>query len=452
MIPIPAAFYLISLGLFGAIIGSYINMASYRLPRNISTVTRTRSFCPSCDHQLYWYDNLPILSYLSLLGRCRYCKKGIPIRYLLVEIFVAGLYVAAAYQFFVLNAPLMWAGPFSGSMPFILLAVQLFLIADLVLLSVIDLETWLIPIETTIWWIPIALILSIAFPELHGSATSWTKIPRLDSFIDSFTGLVLGAGMPWAIGFVTTVFTFFLYRFRGTNDRPLMGMGEGDGHLLGMFGAMLGWKPVMVTLMLGIFIGCVTGIAKILWDNAQQKRLGDKWKPWQPTFTLPEDQQKFEPPPFWPLMVMGIIVLIAVVVLYDQGTKTFSGLERPTMEELSIPLPPPQRFVPVDFRLIPIYLMAFIAALLMFASLFLNYLKSIDMLPQGSIKENEKGQKEEVMETGGLVHYVPFGPSLALAAIIVVFYDPLLRNLLYWWFVLGGTGTVPVLPWRVIGW
>jgi len=449
MAPIPAEFWLISIGLFGAIIGSYINMASYRLPRNISTITRTRSFCPSCEHPLFWYDNVPILSYVTLFGRCRYCRKSIGPRYLLVEVLVAALFVAAGYQFFVLNAPLVWANPFSGLMPSILLPIQLFLIADLVLLSVVDLETWLIPIETTLWWIPVALVIAVVFPELHGSATTWTASLRINSIIDSFSGLVVGAGLPWAIGFITTVFTFFLYRLQGRSERPLLGMGEGDGHMLGMIGAMLGWKPVVMVLMLGVFIGCFTGIGKILWDKFQRKRLGESWKPWQPTFDLPPDQQKFAPPLFWPLLVMGLFVLLAVIGLFLQGGRTFDGLEIPTIEERSIPLPLKQYTAQFDFRMIPLYLMAMVAALLLFSFPFLKYLASIDMLPQGSIKETATGQKQEVMEVG---HYVPFGPSLAAAALVVIFYDPLLRNILYWWFVLQRNGPIPPLPWRLIGW
>lgn len=447
MAPVPVEFWLVSIAMLGGILGSYINMAAYRLPRNISTVTRTRSFCPSCNHQLAWYDNVPILSYLVLLGRCHYCRKPIGVRYLFVELLVASLFVAAAYQFIVLNPALTWQ-PFVGPIPPVFFAVQLFLIVDLVLLSVVDLETWLIPIETTLWWIPVGLILAVIFPELHASATIWTKSPRLDAFIDSFQGLVLGAGLPWAIGFCTTFFTYFYYRMSGRNDRPLEGMGAGDGHLLGMFGAMLGWKAVLMTLMLGIFVGCFTGISKILWDKMQQRRLGDKWKPWQPTFDLPADTQSGpQIPSFWPLAVMGVIVLIFVGLLFEQSSRTFNGTTFKTVEESMLAIQTKEMGMLYDMRKLPVYLMAIICALLLISFPFFRYLLSIDMLPQGSIVENAKGEKQEVMHG----NYVPFGPSLAAAGLIVVFYDPLLRSFLYWWFAQGGTGSMPVLPHKVLG-
>ena len=447
MTPVPVEFWLVSIAMLGGILGSYVNMAAYRLPRNISTVTRTRSFCPSCNHQLAWYDNVPILSYLILLGRCHYCRKGIGVRYLLVELLVAGLFVAATYQFMALNPALTWQ-PYVGPIPPIYFALQLFLIVDLVLLSVVDLETWLIPIETTLWWIPVGLALAVIFPEIHASATRWTMNARLDSFIDSFQGLVLGAGLPWAIGFATTAWTFFYYRASGRNERPLEGMGAGDGHLLGMFGAMLGWKAVLMTLMIGIFVGCFTGISKILWDKLQQRRLGDKWKPWQPTFDLPADANSGpQIPVFWPLLVMGVIVLIFVGWLFEASSSSFSGTVPPTLEELSLPIQSAAVHSTYDFRLMPVYVMGVVCALLLIAYPFFKYLLSIDMLPQGSIVENAKGEKQEVMQG----NYVPFGPSLAIAALIVVFYDPLIRSFLHWWFVQGGSGSMPVLPHKVIG-
>src|SRR5262245_14906437 len=131
----PDCFWIGVIGCFGAIMGSYVNMASYRLPRGISTITRTRSFCPSCQHQLAWYENLPILSYLFLRGRCKHCKAPIGVRYLAVEVVVASLFVVSAYQFVALNGYIQNTG--AWRMPPALFAVQLFLIVDLVLLSVV---------------------------------------------------------------------------------------------------------------------------------------------------------------------------------------------------------------------------------------------------------------------------------------------------------------------------
>jgi leader peptidase (prepilin peptidase)/N-methyltransferase len=446
MVSVPAEFWVVVAGLFGAIWGSYANMAAYRLPRNISTITRTRSFCPACQHQLAWYDNLPILSFLTLLGRCRYCRKPIPIRYLLVELIVAGLFVAAAYQFFVLNFGL---GP--QLEPATIFAVQLFLIVDLVLLSVVDLETWLIPVQTTIPWIVVGLLAGVVFPDIHPAATMWTRSPSANAFLDSFEGLVLGAGVPWTINFVIIAGSFLWFRLHGSQARPIEGMGEGDSHLLGMVGAMLGWKAALATLFVGIFFGCAAGIGKILWSGLQKWRLGGKYRPWQPTFDLPPgDGGKPALPSYWPLLAMGIIVLIAVVWLWQQSTDTFGGVIYKTMEEAQ------QRFgsrhfteeQPVDWRLVPVWAMLCIGALQLVAYPFMKYLAATGNLPQGEIVENEKGEKQEVITQ---FNYIPFGPSLAAAALLVTFYDPLIRTFAFWWLVQAGTGPLPQLPYHLLG-
>lgn|GEM_PF-1816279 len=446
----------------GAIFGSYINMAAYRLPRNISTVTRTRSFCPTCQHQLMWFDNIPILSYLSIAGRCRYCRNPIGVRYLLTELLVAALFALAAYQFFVLNAPLTWA-PFSGNMPPPLFALQLFLIVDLVLLSVVDIETWIIPFETTLPWIVLGLILAPVFPELHGAGSWWTNSVRLNAFIDSAMGMVLGLGLPWMINFLTTFVTFVFYRMRGSNDRPREGMGMGDAHLLGMVGALMGWKAALATLFMGVFIGSVTGVAKILWDKMQRRRLGDRWKPWQPTYELPPEAPGAAPyrPRFWPLAIVGVALLIGTGLLYQQSFKTFGNRLGPTLDQVMIGgfttdsferaqswMPSPPLFQNIDARMLPVYLVLMLAVMLIFASAFMTYLAAIDKLPQGDVQESEPGKQEEVLQG----NYVPFGPSLALAALLVVFYMPLIRSVSFW-FALGSPGrlTMPGYSVRVIG-
>jgi leader peptidase (prepilin peptidase) / N-methyltransferase len=453
---VPVEFWLLSFGMLGAILGSYINMAAYRLPRNISTVTRTRSFCPKCDHQLFWYDNIPILSYLLLLGKCRYCRAGIPRRYLLTEIIVATLFLAATYQFFGLNPALTWFPSFTGRQPWILFVVQLFLIADLVLLAVVDLEVWLIPIETTLPWALIGLLIAPVFPELHGAATSWLSVTtyvtgatRINAAIDSFMGLVIGAGILWTIGFLVTLLTYYYFRIKGRKDRPLEGMGLGDVHLMAMIGAMLGWKAALATLMLGVFIGAATGILKIMYENRRRSALGDAYKAWQPEFEMPPVPADSQPktPRFWNLLWMGILVLLVSAYLLWQAGVTFGYGLTPTFEELRQGLPPAGLSFPVDFRAFPLYLMLLLGALLILACFFLNHLANIDMLPQGNIEENDEGEQKEVLQG----NYVPFGPSLAAAGLIVAFYEPLIRNFAYWWFALNHTGPFPPLPWNVLG-
>jgi leader peptidase (prepilin peptidase)/N-methyltransferase len=450
MLTVPPEFWVVSFAMLGAILGSYINMAAYRLPRNISTVTRTRSFCPNCDHQLAWYDNVPILSYLSLLGRCRYCHKPIPVRYLLVELLVSGLFAASAWQFLILNhEPYNFLYFRMWQMHPAIFFAQLFLITDLMLLAVTDLETWLIPPQTTLPGMVLGLVLAPLLPGLHLSATAWTGSPALNAFLDSFMGLVIGAGIPWSVNLVVMGGSFVWFKLKGIKARPLEGMGAGDAHLLGMVGAILGWKPAVAAFFLGLFIGCATGILKILWTKLQRWRLGDTYRPWQPTFEVPKDAAPPQAQSYWPLLVMAAVVLVVCCVLWHQSSLTFDGTLRPTAEESQLmryqyqrPFGDRQVF---DARLLPVGFMFCIGLLLPLAYLLQKHLAATDNLPQGDIVETAAGEKQEVMQG----NYIPFGPSLAAGALLVAFYDPLIRAFVFWWLAGAGQGTFPLPAYEV---
>ncbi|MGD0091663.1 MAG: prepilin peptidase, partial [Planctomycetota bacterium] len=284
-------------------------------------------------------------------------------------------------------------------------------------------------------------------PSLHPAASHWTQYPRMDALLDSFEGLVLGAGLPWTINLTVMAGSFAWYRARGIRSRPLEGMGEGDSHLLGMVGALLGWKAATVTLLIGVFVGCFTGVGKIAWGALQRWRLGEKYRPWQPTFDLSaEAAPKPQAPVFWPLLAIGAVVLICGLGLWQQSNDTFSGQMFPTVEDLQQNTSFQVQSA-VDWRMAPVWAMMVIGVLLFLACPFYKYLQITDNLPQGDIVENEKGEKQEVMQG----NYVPFGPSLAVAALLVVFYGPLLRTFLLWWLVLGGAPRFPSMPSHVLG-
>jgi leader peptidase (prepilin peptidase)/N-methyltransferase len=461
MADVPIVFWFIFTGFFGAIMGSYVNMAAYRLPRGISTFKRSRSFCPRCDKQLSWLENIPIVSYSIQLGRCRGCKGSIPFRYLWVEVLVAALFLLALYQFTILNP--------QGQLPAILFAIQLLFIVDMVLLSVCDLEAWIIPIETTLFpldaqkfqklgelpailleflfsWPSIGFALALIFPDLHAAATVWVPgSPRINGLIDSFEGMVLGAGILWMVGFLFTVGTFYYYRITGRPDRPKEGMGLGDCHLMAFVGVMLGWKNVLLALAVGLFIGCVTGIGKILWEKFQRARLKENYKPWQPAYPIPEEVPgEQEKPVFWRGLVMGLIVLGFCGVIFAYGSENFSGAITPTLEEMRL-RSFGERPTLSDVRMWPVGLMFIIGFLLVISYLFYTHLERIKLLPQGNIVEKGDGQKEEVLEG----NYIPFGPSLALGALIVVFYAPMLRNVA--WMMTGLVASSPPLPYHLLG-
>lgn len=402
---VPPSFWIFASALLGAIFGSFVNMLAHRLPRGISTWKRERSFCPKCEHQLAWYDNIPIFSYLSLRGRCRYCHVPIPKRYLLTELAMAALFALSAHQFFKLNG-----GP-GGPMPTAWFGLQLFLIVDLVTLSVVDLELWLLPVETTLYWIPPAMIAALIFPDsLHPAKTLWTLSPWLNALIDSFSGIAIGAGFLWGVGFIVAVLMFFVYKILKRDEAPPEAMGLGDVHLMGLFGALVGWKLALLAILFGVVIGATTGISKKLWIRFQRWRLGDKWvPPPQPTFDLPDDAPPAEPM-LWTLPLFGAIVLFVALLL--NGRFAYIAGSR-SLEYYA-----------------PYYLLLGIGVMLLAAFPFYQYLKSIHRLPGGQIVESAEGKKEEVYQG----NYIPFGPSLAAGCLIVVFWEPLLRAFGAWFF------------------
>ena len=398
---------------FGAIMGSFVNAAVYRLPRDISMWSQKRSFCPRCKAMIAWYDNLPILSFLLLGGTCRACKEPIPKRYLVIELLVAALFALSAWQFFLLNRPAPLPGalypPALSTMPGIIMAVQMLLIADLVCLTFTDLEAFIIPEQTTLYLLPVGFVLAFFFPELHLSATLWTTSPAWNALIDSFQGLVLGAGLLWTVNLMCVI----ILRKEG--------MGGGDAHLLGMVGAMLGWKPALETFFIAIFLGAVIGLTMLVLDRIQQARLGDKWQPRKPTFELPEDEPNYGLGPSWPYAVYGVIVLAFEGALFIVSTSSGASW--------------------YDSRHLSAMAGTVFGCYLVLGALLRKHMIARGTWPVGEIREREDGKKEEVLHG----NYIAFGPFLALAALGVLFYDPLIRGLLEWWF----TGAFQTFPWAV---
>ena len=203
----------------GACIGSFLNVVIYRLPLGQSLITPP-SRCPQCDSRLKWYDNVPILGWVLLAGRCRTCKEPISMQYPLVELVTAVLFVVV-----------VWLTP-----PGPLMASRLLLVCLLIVLFGIDLEHQILPNSITLPGIVAGLILSTAAPP---------------GIRDAFLGVLLGAGVLYAIAGA-----YYLWRREE-------GLGMGDVKMLAMIGAFLGWKAVLVTLVLSSFSGALIGLALI---------------------------------------------------------------------------------------------------------------------------------------------------------------------------------------------
>jgi len=199
----------------GLCLGSFLNVVIHRLPRG-GSLWGPRSQCPHCGETVAARDNLPVLSYILLRGRCRHCSGPISIRYPVVELLGALCMLAAIH-----TSPTAAAA-----------AARVALLLALVAVFAIDLEHRIIPDAITL---P-ALVLGLAASPLFGTA-------RLDAVI----GAVVGAGGFWLLGTV--------YR----SVRGVEGLGGGDVKLAGALGACLGWQGVVLTMMLGSLAGSVVG-------------------------------------------------------------------------------------------------------------------------------------------------------------------------------------------------
>ena len=211
----------------GLTVGSFLNVCIHRIPRGQSLVY-PGSRCPHCGYALRWYDNVPVLGYLSLLGRCRKCHTRISVRYPLVELATLALFVVHGMVF-------GWSA---------LLVPRLLFACMLVVLFAIDLEHQLLPNVITLPGIVIGLIASAVLPP---------------GFIDAIIGVLVGGGVLWLIGEA-------YYRYSGQE-----GLGGGDVKMLAMIGAFLGWKLVLVTLVLSSFAGSIIGLGVIVMKRGGMK-------------------------------------------------------------------------------------------------------------------------------------------------------------------------------------
>jgi len=231
VIPHPASFlwYFASF-IFGAIVGSFLNVCIVRIPKGES-VTSPPSHCPHCKTPIPFYDNIPLLSYLFLRGRCRFCGRPISPRYFLVELLMA-----------IFSVTLL--GRFGLGIPFI---VTFVFVAALIVITFIDLDVRIVPDVVSLPGIGLGLISSI----VH---SLWSIDPSTipPSPLASLLGIVAGGGSLFLVAWLYHFFT------------GVEGMGGGDVKLLAMIGAFLGWPSVPVTLFFASLTGSAVGLALLL--------------------------------------------------------------------------------------------------------------------------------------------------------------------------------------------
>jgi len=211
--------------IFGLIIGSFLNVCIYRMPRNESIVS-PGSRCASCKKPIKWYDNIPLLSYVLLRGKCRSCGARISPRYFFVE-FISALCFLILFMNFRFHY-IFW--------------IYSLLTSGLIVVGFIDLEFQIIPDSISLIGIFIGIILNVAFPGLQGAFT-WKR-----AFLNSMAGALIGGGLIYLTGVL------------GRLAFKKESMGGGDVKLMAMLGAFLGWKIAVLIFFLAPFFGAPIGI------------------------------------------------------------------------------------------------------------------------------------------------------------------------------------------------
>lgn len=209
--------YLLIAFVFGAVVGSFLNVVIYRLPNKGESVAFPPSHCTSCDTGLHWYENIPVLSYLALRGKCHHCKATISIQYPVVEMSMALLSMALMYKF----------GPAIETFGYFLFS------AALLVIIWIDARHQLIPDVISLSGIMLGFLFSIVNPDL-----SWQF---------SLVGILVGGGSFYCIA--------FCYSF----IRQIDGLGGGDIKFVAMIGAFLGWQALPFVVFISSIGGIVAG-------------------------------------------------------------------------------------------------------------------------------------------------------------------------------------------------
>ncbi|MDP2913373.1 MAG: prepilin peptidase [Candidatus Omnitrophota bacterium] len=218
----------------GSIIGSFLNVCIYRLPKGKSVIFQPSS-CPGCGKHILWHDNIPVLSYCALRGRCRFCKARISPRYIIVEILTAGV-LALIFAAFGMT-PKFFA--------YSLMA------CGLIVATFVDFEIHEIPDQVSIGGLIAGISLSAAFPSIFDVTL------RSHGILNSFAGIFAGGGSIYIMGFF------------GELVFGREAMGGGDVKLMAMIGSFLGWKLVILTFFIAPIFGAVIGIILRIKDGRE---------------------------------------------------------------------------------------------------------------------------------------------------------------------------------------
>lgn len=260
----------------GACIGSFLNVVIYRIPKGESIVS-PRSHC-SCGHMIAAYDNIPVLSWFLLRGRCRACGNRFSIRYPMVELLTAILFVAVWLRFDPLTA----------------LAFAIF-VSMMLAAAFIDLDTMEIPDRFSLGGFILGVVLSLLIPSLHGFGSDFYMADSLRSLVVSLQGAFIGSGL---ILWIALVAELVLRK---------EAMGFGDVKLMGAIGAFCGWQGAVFALFGGAVLGLLVILPMILASR--------KLSPPEPSADVGEVDNGLRIP-FGPSLVAGSIVYLLIAKDY----------------------------------------------------------------------------------------------------------------------------------------
>jgi leader peptidase (prepilin peptidase) / N-methyltransferase len=249
-------FFIVAFFLFGLVFGSFLNVCIYRMPRELSVV-KPRSACPACGKPIAAYDNIPLLSWLILGGKCRQCKAAISPRYAAVELLSGAFFalgaVAASGCLPGTATCTSFPGPCGPVIEHLPEAIK-FCVFSFLLLGLIftDAETKLLPDLLTKPGIALGLLFSLFVPVRDFYITALEDWPRIVSLVNSLAGALAGSAFILGVA--------LLYEAL----RGVEGMGRGDVKLMALIGAFLGLRHTLLVLVLGALAGSLFGVGLIL--------------------------------------------------------------------------------------------------------------------------------------------------------------------------------------------
>lgn len=265
MVEMPVPFWAVTAGLFGAMIGSFLNVMIYRLPRESLSVSRPkRSFCLHCGGSIPWFDNIPLLSWFLLNGKCRWCGIAVSLRYPLVEAITAFLFVALTLAR--IEEILPW-GPDSLSALGVYL-VCLCLVTLALVVTFIDIDFQIIPNEITYTGMVLAPPVCALLPALQEGSYLYREclLPHMSAhgaaFLSSLVGASVGGGVLWIIGFL------------GKCILKREALGLGDVKLMCFVGGVFGYEGVLIVFIIGCALGSLIGLPYRILTGRQEIPFG----------------------------------------------------------------------------------------------------------------------------------------------------------------------------------